>query len=118
MITQQIYEMIIKNEGIKCSEIVEQTDISQASVSGILSRLKKRRRVFNRSGRWYTTSLEELVNETRVTEIKTRLIDISMPLRPSGPWYEGYLSALTDIGRISEDEHDRLLDWLIAGIED
>ena len=46
--------------------------------------------------------------------IKEHLLDINKGTNDNmdNPWNEGYLSALADEKRITEDQHDKLMNWL------
>ena len=104
-VTGTVYNVVCSHDGIKCIDIVNITHMKINHVSGILTSLKHRGKVFNEDSLWYKVN--------SIPEIKRILDDIHESLSmPLGEWAEGYVSALVGFDIIDENGFDELIRYI------
>ena len=106
MKSTKVYKMVLDDNGIKSSTISKALDMSMSSVSGILSMLKIRNKVYNDDGLWYIN-----IHTSLVKSIKLELLDL--PAEDiNTKWCNGYITGLHDMKFINDYEFNHLLVWL------
>ena len=104
MKVNEVLNELSKQDGLKCNELVNKLNVSQQSISGILSHLKREGKVINKDAKWYLVKHTPIVNS-----IIQRMNDIGYDNKA---WNEGYMSALADHKVINEDEFETILEYI------